>query len=98
VPVYYYRFSYVAESMRTSTTTGASHASDIPFFFNTVNVKYGDATTAKDRGVGKIMSAYLVNFVKTGDPNGSGLSKWRPYTKSNNEMLDFSADGTALLR
>jgi len=96
VPTYYYRFSYVAESMRKPATRGASHASDIPFFFDTVNVKYGDATTATDSGVGKITSAYLVNFVKTGNPNGGSLSKWQAYTKAGDEMLDFSSDGIAV--
>ncbi len=44
-PVWYYRFSYVATSVRTPATRGAGHASDIPFFFHTEGAKYGAATT-----------------------------------------------------
>src|SRR6202012_4550959 len=75
VPTFEYRFSYVAGSLGRS---GAEHASDIPFFFDTEAVKYGAATTARDRAMGRAISAYLVNFARTGDPNGAGLPRWRP--------------------
>jgi carboxylesterase type B len=61
VPVYAYRFSYVAGSVQG---TGAQHATDIPFFFDTAAIKYGNKTTARDRAMGRAMSAYLVNFAK----------------------------------
>jgi para-nitrobenzyl esterase len=95
VPVYHYRFSYVADSVRTPETKGAAHATDIPFFFDTQAIKYGAATTAKDNAAGKVASSYLVNFVKTGDPNGPGLPRWAPFTDANPAMLDLAADGTA---
>lgn len=66
VPVYAYRFSYVAESEQRGE--GAGHATDIPFFFDTVDVRYQGKTTPRDRGMGKAMSAYLVNFAKSGTP------------------------------
>ena len=33
----------------------------------------------EDHEVSKTMQAYFVNFIKTGDPNGSGLPKWPAY-------------------
>jgi para-nitrobenzyl esterase len=96
VPTYYYRFSYVADTVRKPTTRGASHASDIPYFFNTVAMKYGDATTDKDRSVGKTSSGYLVNFVKNGNPNGEGLPNWQRYDEAGPMMMDLSADGIAI--
>jgi para-nitrobenzyl esterase len=95
VPTYYYRFSYVADSVRTPQTAGAGHASDIPFFFDTVDIKYGAQATARDLGMGRLTSAYLVNFVRTGNPNGKGLSQWKPYDPKDQAMLDFSAAGQA---
>lgn len=77
-PVYAYRFGYVATSARGPDSHGASHASDIPFFFHTEAIKYGQATSAQDRQAGRSASAYLVNFVKHGDPNGPGLPHWAP--------------------
>ena len=66
VPVYAYRFSYVAES--AERREGAGHATDIPFFFDTVDVRYQGKTTPRDRGMSKAMSTYLVNFAKTRRP------------------------------
>jgi para-nitrobenzyl esterase len=96
VPVYGYRFSYVAESARAPDTKGAGHASDIPFFFHTETVKYGDKTTARDSGMGKTISAYIVNFAKTGNPNGAGLPQWAPYAAASDGIMDFAMSGDAV--
>lgn len=92
VPVYEYRFSYVADSI---VATGARHASDIPFFFDTTAIKYGAATTAKDVRMGKTMSGFLVNFAKTGDPNGPGLATWPVYSPAHDILMNFDANGEA---
>lgn len=92
IPTYYYRFSYVAQSIRTPETKGAGHASEIPYFFDTVKIKYGAPTTPADVDMGKAASAYLVNFVKTGDPNSNRLPRWAPYAQGK-AMLDFAATG-----
>jgi len=94
VPVYYYRFSYAAQSIKPSH--GADHASDIPYFLDTVAIKYGDRTTARDRMVGSTVSAYLVNFVKSGNPNGSRLPIWPAYARASGAMMDFSPEGAAV--
>ncbi|NIA57895.1 carboxylesterase family protein [Massilia sp. TW-1] len=90
VPVYAYRFSYVADSIGKP---GAQHASDIPYFFSTVDVKYGAVATKKDVAMGRAMSAYLVNFAKQGDPNGGGLPAWPRYAGDKDVIMDFAADG-----
>jgi para-nitrobenzyl esterase len=93
VPVWEYRFSYVADSLGQ---TGATHASDIPFFFDNAAIKYGDKTTAKDIDMGKTISAYIVNFAKTGDPNGSGLAEWPKYDPATDELIDFTEAAKAV--
>lgn len=93
VPVWEYRFSYVADSVGKP---GAQHASDIPFFFDTTAIKYGDKTTPRDIAIGKTISAYIVNFAKSGNPNGAGLPEWPRYTAASNTLMDFGADGKAL--
>lgn len=92
VPVYAYRFSYVASS---ANTPGAQHASDIPFFFDTQAVNYKAATTERDNMMGKTISNYVVNFVKTGDPNGTGLPKWSRFSRNDEQIVNFAADGNA---
>jgi para-nitrobenzyl esterase len=34
------------------------------------------AWTAEDRAVSRQAQAYFANFIKTGNPNGSGLQQW----------------------
>lgn len=92
LPVWQYRFSYVAESIGQP---GAQHAAEIPYFFDTVAVKYGDAATGKDVAMGDLVSRYLLNFVKTGDPNGTGLPLWPRHTRTGDEIMDFAASGRA---
>ncbi len=93
VPVYAYRFSYVADSVGQP---GAQHATDIPFFFDTTAIKYGDRTTPKDLAMGKAMSAYLVNFARTGDPNAGGLPQWPRYSAAGDMIMDFAESGEAV--
>lgn len=93
VPVYAYRFSYVAQSLHEP---GAPHASDIPFFLDTQAIKYGTATTARDAAMGRTVSAYLVRFARTGDPNGTGLPVWPRYARDSDRIVDFAANGTAV--
>jgi para-nitrobenzyl esterase len=93
VPVYAYRFSYVAESLGQP---GAQHATDIPFFFDTQAIKYAEKTTARDNAMGKTISTYLVNFAKTGNPNHAALPEWPRYSRAKDEILDFTTSGTAV--
>lgn len=95
VPVWEYRFAYVADSVGKP---GAQHATDIPFFFDTTAIKYGAATTPKDIAVGNMVSRYIVNFAKTGNPNGPGLPAWPAYTRTGDQLMEFGADGKAIAK
>jgi len=92
VPVYAYRFSYVASSV---DTPGAAHATDIPFFFDTQAIKYGRTVTARDDAMGDTISNALVAFARTGDPNGGKLPAWPHYDPAKDVIMDFGADGHA---
>lgn len=91
---YVYRFSYVAYSMRDDWKSGAPHATEIPYVFDTVPAKYGSRLAAQDMAVAQVMNGYWVNFAKTGDPNGPGLPAWPRYEAGARQLLDFSAEGT----
>jgi para-nitrobenzyl esterase len=91
---YAYRFSYVASSIRASTK-GALHATEIPFVFETVRAKYGDATTAEDEALAAAANAYWVAFAKTGDPNGDGRPKWPAYSAKDDVIMEFAITGAA---
>jgi para-nitrobenzyl esterase len=91
-PVWEYRFSYVAQSMR-ETWDGAVHASEIPYVFDTVSARYGADLTAQDESVARTMHAYWVAFAKTGKPEPEGLPKWPQYHTSEDMLMNFTGSG-----
>ena len=91
-PTYLYRFSYVATSLR-ATTKGALHATEIPFVFETVRAKYGDATTKEDEALAAAANAYWVSFAKTGDPATPGLPPWPRYSEKDDVVMELGAAG-----
>jgi para-nitrobenzyl esterase len=93
-PTFAYRFSYVASSIRKDTK-GALHATEIPFAFETVRAKYGDATTAEDEAMAAAMNAYWVSFARTGDPDGDGRPRWPAYSAKVDVIMDFGITGPA---
>ena len=91
-PVYEYRFSYVAESLRAKTP-GAPHATEIPYVFDTVAARYGKDLTAADEAAAKAMHAYWVAFAKTGKPTPAGLPAWPAYDPNKDELMNFTDKG-----
>jgi para-nitrobenzyl esterase len=89
---YEFRFSYVAESMR-SQWKGAPHASEIPFVFATVAARYGDKLAPADQALSDAANAYWSAFAKTGDPNGEGRPAWPAYVPTADALLDFTEHG-----
>ncbi len=89
---YEYRFSYVAASMR-GQWTGAPHATEIPYVFDTVAAKYGKDLAPADEAAAQAANAYWANFAKSGDPNGPGLPVWPAYDAGKDTIMDFSPDG-----
>jgi para-nitrobenzyl esterase len=91
-PVWEYRFSYVADSMRHEWP-GAPHASEIPYVFDMVKARYGDALAPADEQAARVMNAYWVQFAKTGNPNRAGLPRWPAYHQKSDELMDFTDNG-----
>ncbi len=96
LPAWNFRFSYVADSIRDKFPAGAPHASDVPYAMNTVNLRYGAATTARDAEMARVVNQYWINFAKTGNPNGSGLPEWPRHAPDRDLIMDFSSEGRAV--
>jgi len=94
-PVYLYRFSYVAESMR-GQWSGAPHATEIPFVFDTVAERYGKDLTARDSAAAQVTNAYWIAFAKTGIPKVAGQPDWPVYTPQNEAIMDFTLTGSVV--
>jgi para-nitrobenzyl esterase len=59
-----------------------SHAAEIAYAF-------GDSTFAN----GMQLKPYWLNFIRSGDPNGSGLSQWPPFTPAKPAHILLSDSG-----
>lgn len=55
---------------------GAPHASEIEYCMGNLALVNDYAWTDDDYKVSKTMEDYFANFIKTGNPNGSGLPEW----------------------
>jgi para-nitrobenzyl esterase len=94
-PAWLYRFSYVAESARAQVK-GALHATEIFYAFNVAAAILGDKATAADKAMGAVVSAYWVEFAKTGDPNGSGRPLWPRHDPASGRVINFTNMGVVV--
>ena len=92
-PAYIFLFSYVPASMKQRMPYGPGHGTDISYVFDNLRAPEGASVPPEDKEVARIMSAYWVNFARTGNPNGKGLPKWSVYSPKKNKILDVQPDG-----
>lgn len=78
------------------TDLGAAHSAEIPYVFdNLAQLRlYPDsgsptlaAASADERLLAQRMSAYWVNFARSGDPNGEGLPVWPAYRDMESAVM-----------
>lgn len=72
-----YLFNHVMPGKRNN---GVFHSSDVPYFLNYFSDKRAEYWTDTDKAVGLTAAAYLINFCKTGAPNGENLPMWNAST------------------
>lgn len=76
---------------------GASHASEIEYALGNLTSNKVYAWTRDDYNVSKTMESYFANFIKTGNPNGAGLTRWEAI-KDNNHASYIDIDVQTVLR
>lgn len=91
---YYYRFD---ENLPGWDNPGSFHSSDLWFFFETL-AKCWRPFNGRHYDLARKMCDYLCNFIKEGNPNGTGsdgeeLPEWKPYTKECAYEMIFNSDG-----
>jgi para-nitrobenzyl esterase len=55
---------------------GAPHSADLAYAFGTLDQLAEFDWRPEDRATSETLIAFLVNFIKNGDPNGPGLPAW----------------------
>lgn len=77
-PAELYAYYYThAEPGPDAGRFGAFHSSEIPYVFETLNASPARGFQEQDRNIARDLAGYWSNFVKHGDPNGPGLSRWQ---------------------
>ena len=98
-PVYRFEFDRTvpipdAQKGTGLKTLGSPHASELEYVFVTLPSKKAD-WQPDDQKVAETMNKYWANFIKTGNPNGSGLAQWPDYTKTH-EVMHLDTESQAL--
>jgi len=89
-PVYSYIFARrrpTSFSGDPGNTMGASHASEIEFALGNLSTNKVYPWSPDDYAVSNTMESYFANFIKTGNPNGTGLPEWPNIKTTNQRML-----------
>ena len=74
----------------------AYHAADLWYMFGNFD-KSWRPFDENDRRLKDEMADYVANFVKTGDPNGTGLRHWPAISKKNSKFRLFDGKGGGLI-
>lgn len=77
----------------SNVTAGAVHSADIEYAMGTLPTNRVFDWQPEDYLVSEIFQNYYVNFVKTGNPNGLGLTEWHAANKSaDTPVLQIDVD------
>ena len=85
VPVYTYYFT------KNNGGIGCNHAGELPYFFGKLDRSSGNYDES-DYELSDSMRQYYVNFIKTGNPNGEGLTAWHEAADAPDRLLELGAE------
>ena len=94
--VFVYNFNRKLPSYSAASNFGAFHTGEVPYVFNnlkTVNRPWEEI----DIQLADQVSNYWVNFVKTGNPNGTNLTIWPVYNAQKEQVLIINKQTEAKL-
>ena len=68
---------------------GAAHESEVQYLFQLSNTPYPGALSAPQRALAATMQTYWTNFAKAGDPSGSTVPAWKPFTSATHQTMSL---------
>ena len=81
-PVYEYYFTKENKGLSTN------HAGELPYFYGNLDTMKQDYDES-DYELSDTIMSYIVNFCKTGDPNGEGLPGWPDFSQDESLVLEL---------
>jgi para-nitrobenzyl esterase len=85
-PVYLYRFTRNVPASGQYVKYGAFHTGEVPYVYHNLRV-VDRPWEPSDYKLADTMSAYWVNFARTGNPNGAGLPPWPAYQPAAKQVM-----------
>ena len=86
-PAYLYQFDQLYPA-QNGKRAAPEHGSEIIYVFQNFD-RVQRAWSAEDRQNGQRISAYWVNFARSGDPNGAGLPHWPEFRAASPQVMRF---------
>jgi para-nitrobenzyl esterase len=65
---------------------GSFHTAEVPYVFGVLD-QGGRPFTGDDRSISAQLADYWLNFIRGGNPNGMGLTRWAPATPDQVEVM-----------
>ncbi len=90
-PVYLYNFNRKVPATGDFIKYGAFHTGEVAYVMNNLKFLNNRPFTETDNALAELMSSYWVNFIKTGNPNGSSVPEWPRFDNNKNLVKVFDA-------
>jgi para-nitrobenzyl esterase len=87
-PAYLYFFTRVPADTPEQMARGAYHGVESPYALDNLN-RFTRPYEPTDRKLSELMSSYWINFITTGNPNGTGLPEWKPFSAKADHLMEF---------
>jgi para-nitrobenzyl esterase len=84
-PIYPYLYEHPTPSS-SPPGWGTFHSSEIPYVFGVLNRAHRPFTPADER-IATQLQGYWLNFIRTGDPNGRALARWRRFAPGDTRVM-----------
>ena len=96
--VYRYFYTRPRPVMKTQSTPparGAAHSAEIEYALGNLGLNDVYAWTPDDYKVSTVMQGYFANFIKKGNPNGTGLPEWPAVSAGRVMRIDVESRAEA---
>lgn len=84
-PLYPYLYEHPAPSS-SPPGWGTFHTSEVPYIFGVLDRTRRPYTEADER-IAAQLQGYWLNFIRTGDPNGRALARWRRFAPGATQVM-----------